>query len=158
MIIKINNNNNYKNDINCLFCNTIIPYLLKSNINNNNNNNNNRNEKLIKFNNDFILFEPKFKVGKIHYLVIPYKKHINHNIILNKNNNDNIKIFNNMYKFAKKSLSLDINIDNVDFIFHKPPFNTQNHLHLHVIYNYNNLYRKLLNKLWIIDLKYLLRE
>lgn len=83
-------------------------------------------------NSNYISFRPLHPVTDYHLLVVP-KEHIR-NIDSLKGPADAVKI-KEMVEFGKESLSKieGGNRDDAQFSFHVPPFNSIDHLHLHVI-------------------------
>ena len=106
-----------------------------------------------------IIFKDRSPVAEIHLLCIP-KRHIKNKNYLTKNDLD---LLNHMYITARDFMVLNykehlIN-NNIIFGFHKPPFYSITHLHMHcIIPPYTNKIMKIFNYCILKDFDDVIRE
>ena len=106
-----------------------------------------------------LIFKDKSPVANVHLQCIP-KVHIKNKNYLTKNE---LNLLNHMYIKAKEFIELNyknnlIN-NNPIFGFHKPPFYSVNHLHMHcIIPPYTNNIMKILNFCILKDFNDVIKE
>ena len=106
-----------------------------------------------------IIFKDRSPVADIHLQCIP-KVHIKNKNYLTKNE---LNLLNHMYTKSKEFLELNYKnnlINNNPILgFHKPPFYSVNHLHMHcIIPPYTNNIMKILNSCILKDFNDVLKE
>ena len=106
-----------------------------------------------------IIFNYKSPAATVHLQCIP-KRHIKNKNYLTKND---LSLLNHMYNTARDYLILnykELLINNQPiFGFHKPPFYTVNHLHMHcIIPPYTKIHMKILNYCILEDFDSLIHD
>ena len=112
---------------NCSFCDFAAKHALQD-----------RAEKLVSETDSVVGFIPKRKDADVHYLVAP-KKHISTISTLTTECEDSARLLQEIEVMAANLLELGAKehgphvVFHSRLVFHKPPFNSVDHLHLHVL-------------------------